>query len=148
MKYMMIVLMLVIYGCESEPDTTQQRFHDVMVELDTLEAINNRTLAGARHLRDSMCAAEPERCLKAPPAGDNKFIITIKIEQSSLSVNPLDHIANIFDAYTFEVPVSEDFYNQISVGDELGNGKKYGSFVASGSMSYVKAIVFDKNISK
>jgi hypothetical protein len=70
------------------------------------------------------CFAETERFL------------TIKLSQSRISLNPWKHAKDAMNATEIKLPVSEKFYNEVKVGDELMDKSfRWGSFITNGSTS-------------
>jgi hypothetical protein len=61
--------------------------------------------------------------------------IMVKLSQTSYSLNIWKHIGNALNAVEFELPVSCEFYESVSVGDELLKKKfRWGSLAVKGSM--------------
>ena len=50
-----------------------------------------------------------------------RYIVTIKISQSHMTLNLWQHIKDDANAITIEIPVDKQFYNDVSVGKVLNN---------------------------
>ena len=61
-------------------------------------------------------------------------ILKIEIHQSHFSLNPMTHIKDAANAFEFEIPVTESFYDSAEVGKNLQEKFRAGSFFLSGSI--------------
>ena len=62
-----------------------------------------------------------------------EYFVTIKIKQSHVSLDIGKHLKDEMNSIEIQVPVSEEFYNQVNIGDILNNDFRAGSFLTSGS---------------
>lgn len=76
----------------------------------------------------------------------NKYILTLKLKESSFTLNIGKHIKNSMNAITFELPVDKRFYDEVSVGNEIIDEFKTASFWLKGNIGSYHMIVEKKTI--
>lgn len=77
---------------------------------------------------------------------DDLCVVTFKIKQSTFSLDIGEHLKNEMNKQFLQLPVDCDFYKTLSVGQELHNQFKMGSFIFNGDFSRLKITVHDKKI--
>lgn len=75
-----------------------------------------------------------------------QYLVKIKIKQGTFTLDPFEHIKNEANATEMEIPVSRDFYNTVSVGTDLTDSFKAGSFWIDGDLSWLHLKVINKRI--
>ena len=75
-----------------------------------------------------------------------QYIIKIKIKQGTFTLDPFEHIKNKANAIEMEIPVSRDFYNKVSIGTDLTDKFKAGSFWIDGDLSWLHLKVIEKKV--
>lgn len=71
--------------------------------------------------------------------------ITVKLKQSRFSLNLLSHAKDAMNSMVFKLPVSERFYREVRVGDDLAEDKfRWGSLLVDGSVGNWNIIVTSK----
>lgn len=75
-----------------------------------------------------------------------KYILTIQLKQSRISLNISSHIKDAMNKISFQMPVDEEFYNQVSIGSEIMDEFRMGSFILRGSFSSWEMTVKNKQI--
>ena len=75
---------------------------------------------------------------------DEMCVVTFKIKQSTFTLSISEHIKNEANKQFLQIPVDCDFYNTLSVGQELHNEFKVGSFIFNGDFSRLKITVENK----
>ncbi len=78
----------------------------------------------------------------------NVHILTLKISQSSFTLSIKKHISNAINAEEFDIPVDENFYNSIRVGDDVMNEFRVGSAIMYGHLGTWHLRVTGKRIEK
>lgn len=77
---------------------------------------------------------------------DILYVLSIQLKESSFSLDIGKHMKNSMNAITFTLPVSEDMYNSVNVGEPLVDDFRAGSFVMNGSFGSWKMSVTKKEI--
>lgn len=75
-----------------------------------------------------------------------QYLVKFKIKQGTFSLSIGEHIKNEANAIEMEMPVSREFYNQLSIGDDLLDNFKAGSFWIDGDLSWLHMKVISKRI--
>lgn len=72
--------------------------------------------------------------MAADPAPACEKVITVRLSQTSYTLNVWKHIRNYMNAVEFQLPVSCPFYDSVRVGDDLLRDKfRWGSLAVHGS---------------
>jgi hypothetical protein len=94
-------------------------------------------------LTEQLKALKSDGFAKSP-----KYILKIRLKQSHFSLSIKKHIKDAINAVEFELPVDKDFYDSVSVGTELVDKFRFGSFVLYGSFGDWKMTVKEKEVRK
>ena len=80
-----------------------------------------------------------------PPSGDDRFLL-LKLKESHFSLDIGKHIKNSMNAVEFIMPVSKAYYDEVSVGQNILEGKGFrgASLFFSGSISDYTLTIVDK----
>lgn len=141
-----IVLASVLLGCNNSDISTQTRIDKMAAELCSLEVRNQRALDRAIRLKDSLCAADTNMCGSYTQDIKKEYVLTVRIKQESMSFDIMDHIADAANRIDISIPTSKEFYDRVNVGDDLGDGFKYGSFIVRGKISKMRIKVISKDV--
>ena len=75
-----------------------------------------------------------------------KYIIKFKIKQGTFTLDIFEHAKNEMNSIEIEVPVNRDYYNRLSVGQDITDSFKWGSLVIDGDFSTLHMKVAGKRI--
>lgn len=75
-----------------------------------------------------------------------KYILKLRLKQSSFSLSVKKHIRNAVNAIEFELPVDKDFYDSVSEGTEIIDKFRFGSLVLYGTLGDWEMTVRGKEI--
>ena len=75
-----------------------------------------------------------------------KYIVKFKIKQGTFTLDLFEHAKNEMNAIEVELPVNRDFYNRLSIGQDLTDSFKWGSLVMDGDFSTLHMRVVGKRI--
>lgn len=75
-----------------------------------------------------------------------KYIVKFQLKQSHISLDLGKHLKDEMNKIEFELPVSEEFYNEIEPGDNIVDKYRTGSLVLYGSLGKWKMKVLSKSI--
>lgn len=75
-----------------------------------------------------------------------KYIVKFKIKQGTFTLDISEHIKNAMNSIEIEIPVNKDFYNHLSIGQDITDSFKWGSLVVNGDFSTLHMKVIDKRI--
>jgi hypothetical protein len=75
-----------------------------------------------------------------------QYILKIHLKQSHFSLDIGKHMKDSMNSIDFELPVDKDFYNSVSIGTNIVDEFRSGSFILNGSMGNWKMTVKDKEI--
>ena len=78
------------------------------------------------------------------PKTNTVHYLSLEFKQSSFTLSIGQHIRDAANAFSITIPTTKEFYNSVSVGDELGSKFKGASFILSGNIGKRKVIVKDK----
>lgn len=87
--------------------------------------------------------------VKAPaPASEPYYLVTLKIKQSTFTLDIGEHIKNKMNAVEITIAVDKRFYNSVKVGQDISKSFKTGSLLFNGDFSKLKVTVVKKQIKK
>lgn len=75
-----------------------------------------------------------------------RYIVKFKIKQGTFTLDVFEHIKNEMNSIDIEVPVCREYYNRLSVGQDLTDAFKWGSLVMDGDFSTLHMRVVGKRI--
>jgi len=75
-----------------------------------------------------------------------QYFLKIKLKQSHFSLSIKKHIKDNMNTIEFEIPVDKDFYHSVSVGTQIVDEFRSGSFLLYGSIGDWKMTIEDKEI--
>lgn len=78
--------------------------------------------------------------------GKTRYVLSIKGKQSRFSLDLGEHAKDAMNAFTFDIPVDAVFYKSVSIGTELVDDFRSGSFIMNGSFGSMKLTVINKRI--
>ena len=58
-----------------------------------------------------------------------KYIVKFKIKQGTFTLDIFEHAKNEMNSIEIEVPVNRDYYNRLSIGQDITDSFKWGSLV-------------------
>lgn len=82
------------------------------------------------------------------PANEPYYLVTLKIKQSTFTLDIGEHIKNKMNAVEMTIAVDKRFYDSVQVGQEISNSFKKGSLLFNGDFSKLKVTVVKKQIKK
>ncbi len=75
---------------------------------------------------------------------NKQYILKLAMSQSHFTTDLAVHLKDHMNEVEFELPVSEEFYNAVSEGDEIVDKFRAGSFVLYGSLGDWRLKVLSK----
>jgi len=75
-----------------------------------------------------------------------KYIVKFKIKQGTFTLDIFEHAKNEMNSIEIEVPVNRDYYNRLSIGQDITDSFKWGSLVMDGDFSTLHMRVVGKRI--
>ena len=84
--------------------------------------------------------------LDITPEENKRYIFTLELKQSHISLNLKDHLKDTLNAVDFDIAVDKQYYDSYNKGDEVLSDFRTGSFVTSGKASNWKITVKNKRV--
>ena len=129
------VLVLFTVGCSTDETIIQQRKAEIeKLETDIVGLEEQRL-----NLEDIATELKVEK-------GVEKYVITINISQSHISLDIGKHIKNAMNDIDIQLPVDKEFYESVEIGSVINDSFRMGSFVMNGSFGNWKIKITDKRI--
>ena len=75
-----------------------------------------------------------------------RYIVKFKIKQGTFTLDIFEHIKNEMNSIEIEVPVCKEYYNKLSINQDLTDKFKWGSLVMDGDFSTLHMRVIGKRI--
>lgn len=75
-----------------------------------------------------------------------RYIVKFKIKQGTFTLDPFEHVKNEMNSIEVEFPVNKDYYNRLSIGQDMTDKFKWGSLVMDGDFSTLHMKVVGKRI--
>lgn len=87
-----------------------------------------------------------EEAAKINASDNNRYALTLKIEQDHFSLNPFKHAKDAINTITFEIPVTKSYYDSVEKDENITKDFRWGSLLAEGSIGNWKVSVKKKSI--
>ena len=142
-----ILLVLIFTSCENEADVKSDldKLRDKRTDLTAqIQDLNNK-----RQVKNMQIIKlnEELKVLNIYMSGSQpKYIITIQLKQSHVSLSLTKHLKDVMNAIDFEIPVSKEFYNSVRVGTVISDEFRTGSLILYGSFGNWEMTVNKKEI--
>ena len=75
-----------------------------------------------------------------------KYIVKFKIKQGTFTLDIFEHAKNEMNSIEIEIPVNKDYYNKLTIGQDITDSFKWGSLVVNGDFSTLHMKVVGKRI--
>ena len=150
MKHLIIaafIALVTLTSCYTSEDQQrlQQECKDLQTQKVNLQKQIDLNTKNVYNLRQQVSDLTKEK--SALQSGrDPKYIVKFKIKQGTFTLDIFEHIKNEMNSIEIEVPVHKDFYNRLSVGQDITDSFKWGSLVMDGDFSSLHMKVVGKRI--
>lgn len=144
---MLLLVCLTFTGCRTESDRQflNQECERLEKECRSLRSTKSYLNDEVSSLRAQIRDLNVEKnALKS--GREIKYIVKFEIKQGTFTLDPFEHIKNSMNAIEVEIPVSKDYYNRLSVGQDLTDAFKFGSLVMDGDFSSLHMRVKSKRV--
>lgn len=86
-----------------------------------------------------------ESVLTAGPNNTNfYYVLTLEVRQTHISLDFTEHLKDMANRLTIEIPVDKDYYDSCFVGKDIAKEFRVGSLLAKGSFGNLRIRVIDK----
>jgi hypothetical protein len=144
---LIIVTALVMTSCYTNED--KENLQKECRALEMQKSNLNQEVSGLRN-RKTTLYNEVNDLEKEKSALTNGreilYIVKFEIKQGTFTLDPFEHIKNSMNAIEVEIPVNKDYYNKLSVGQDITDAFKYGSLIMDGDFSTLHMRVKNKRI--
>ena len=172
-KYLLIVSVILLLGCskspeEQEPEQLDLRRQALQIQQDSLQMLQAVEMQKHRDQIRLQDMASGKICIDTVvrikeirdtilPTVDEVYgryekeicMIAIKMKKSSFSLDLTEHAKNEMNAVTLRVPVDRDYYDKLSIGQQLSeSGVRVGSLMLRGEFSSWSLTVVEKSCVK
>lgn len=145
--FLILIAAIVMTGCYTSEDQKQLRDECRSLEAQKSSLTSEISRLQSRKSTLSTDVAQLEREKSALKNGKEPvYIVKFEIKQGTFTLDPLEHIKNSMNAIEVEIPVNKDFYNRLSVGQDITDSFKYGSLIMDGDFSTLHMRVKNKRI--
>lgn len=150
MKHLIIatfIALVTITSCYTSEDQKrlQQECKDLQIQKTNLQNQIDLNTKNVYNLRQQVADLTREK--SALQSGrEPKYIVKFKIKQGTFTLDIFEHIKNEMNAIEVEVPVHKDFYNRLSIDQDITDSFKWGSLVMDGDFSSLHMRVVGKRI--
>lgn len=146
MRYLLLMV-IFLFSCESSKDVKE----DIeSLRKERTELQNERAwLIKTKAIKESEIAFLDEHLEEShiyESGRTPKYVLGIKLKQSHFTLDITEHARDEMNAIEFEIPVDRDYYNSLSLGDEIVDDFRVGSFIFNGSLGDWKMMMVNKNI--
>jgi hypothetical protein len=144
MKYLTLLLIPFLFSCEkTQEDLTaiEKSYYKYENSVEHLKKKKQTLVKSISTLK------EDEHYLKMVASGKKPlYILKLKVAQSSVTLDIGQHMKDGMNASEFEIPVSKEYYDKLSVGDDLSDKFKTGSLIMGGTWGSMVVSVKNKRI--
>lgn len=127
------------YGCTNQEDMLN-------VQIAELESRHSSLTQQISLLEKEKAALEGEIVSERIKRGSAKYIVTFNISQSHLFFDITNVIKDSMNDIAIQIPVDEEYYHSVNVGDVINDDFRMGSFILTGSIGSWKITVKNKEI--
>lgn len=132
----LICVLTLLAGCSRTPDEVKLEVAQLEEEVASLEK-QVKTLTATR---DNLDIEIKEI------TGEAIYIIELEVGIDRFALDFENMMKDAMNEFTFEIIVSEEYYNSLSVGDRLNEAVRMGSIVLAGSYGKQYVEVISKRI--
>jgi cell division protein FtsB len=131
-----VMLTVVLFSCENQQDI-QSDIERLKNKRTTIQKeVQNLSNSKLNKQKEIDLLDEKLKELRIYNSGRTpQYILKIRLKQSRVSLDIGKHIKDGMNTIEFELPVDKDFYNSVSVGTEITDEFRTGSFILNGSFS-------------
>ena len=141
-----ILCLLALSGCTpTEVQDAKQQVELLQYEATKLQNQNDVLRTERQELRDEIALLEGLRD-DTISQSDVAYIITLSIRQSHYTLDMEQWLKDAINETELTIPVSQEFYYSVEVGDVINNDFRYGSFLIYNSFGSWKVSVKSKQI--
>lgn len=143
----LIFVSFLFISCETKQDIAdditrlKNKRYNIQQEINTLNNSNIQVKNEAFKLNEKLKELKIYDSVKTP-----RYVLKIRLKQNRFSLDIGEHMKDAMNAIEFELPVDEEFYNDVSIGTTITDQFRAGSFLLKGSFSSWNMTVTDKNI--
>lgn len=130
--FLIVSLLFCLTGCSENPKVLEQQITELKTQINELEVEK-------KDLETEIGNIKIEK-------GVAKYIITFEIRQRHYGFDFEQHMKDEMNAITIQIPVDEEYYNTVEVGDVIDDSFRMGSMVMKGSFGSWEISVEDKEI--
>lgn len=147
MKYTTLLAFLFLASCDtkesvnSEISILKSERSSLETEIQSLEAQRDAKNAAIKSLDEKLKVLNIYDSGKRP-----KYVLKLKLKQSRFSLDIGEHVKDSMNAIEFDLPVDKDLYDSVSIGSNIVDDFRVGSFIMNGSFGDWKMTVIDKSI--
>lgn len=86
-----------------------------------------------------------ESVLTADPNTNNfYYVLTLEVRQTHISLDFTEHLKDMANKLTIEIPVDKDYYDNCFIGKDIAKEFRVGSLLTKGSFGNLRIRVIDK----
>lgn len=149
MKNFKILFLLGIglFSCESKGDvksdidSLRTERTNLDTEVNVLSAKLERNKIEVERINEELHELNILKSGKTP-----RYILHLEMKQSHFTLSIKEHIKDELNSVDFDIPVDKEFYNSVSVGSEIVDEFRSGSFIMNGSFGDWEITVKSKRI--
>lgn len=144
-----IAFIFVIASCYTDENKKQLqkdcfKLNQEKAELSNqIDLLNNKTISLKNKINDLIIEKN-----SLSSGNEPKYIVKFKIKQGTFTLDIFEHIKNSVNSIEIELPVNRDFYNRLSIGQDLTDSFKWGSLIFNGDFSTLHMRVIGKRIER
>ena len=127
-----IALPVLMSGCVNENAQMERKKQILQNEIQELEQEKE-------NISEQIIDEKEER-------GVETYIVTFEVGQKHYTIDLLTHAKDEINQVSFDVAVSEDYYDSVEIGDVINDEFRVGSAVLNGSFGKWNITILDKRV--
>ena len=133
----------------------QIKLSQIKDNINSLRMQNEETIEKATALKeqyhrtaDSICAIDKKACEHGDIKRvlDEVYVVKLQIKNSTMTLDIGQHIKDDMNKVIISVPVDRQYYNSLSVGQEISETTRMGSALISGKFGSTIVTVIEKRM--
>lgn len=131
---LVVVLLLSLTSCGEQ------------VQTDSLKRQISELKDQKLELGNEIIALEKIISEKKEESGTAKYILTLKIKQSHITLDISERLKDYMNVIEIQIPVDKEYYDSVEVGQNIADEFRMESLIFKGTFGNFEASVIDKEI--
>lgn len=135
----LLFVLLLLAGCrtqeEENSEVLERQQEKISLQKEHIADLNEDIVTLEEHIQ----GIKDEHGIK-------RYFVTVSVKQKHMTMDLSEHMKDKMNELTFQIPVDEEYFNDVEVGMVIDDSFRMGSFISAGSVGSWDIKVVDKSI--